>query len=442
VFKIDIESYKYPGCQTPVIINTYLNFREQGLYLILGDNGSGKTTFSLLLFGIIPNLIKGELKGEIYFDDKLITISTIRSTFAYLFQNPINFFTGLSIKDEISTLNAIDYLAEGLISQINLDLPVSKLSAGQQQKIALICTLYSDKSYVLLDEPFEFLDDESLKLVKQIIQNKIDKGKSIFIIDHINQNRYDFNGFNKFIFFKNGKPSSDKPNDEIIDFQLPAVNIKSSVILSVDNVFFKFSDQRRYFIEIEHLNLFTGKIIGVKGNNGSGKTTLFYILSGLLKCKKAKFSFNQILIKRKKLRRIIKLSVQNPDFQLFHSTVSNEISFALKLSDKSQEYINQSIEHAESFLPFNIYDDPSSLSFGQKKLLTIYITYLINPEIVILDEPFASLDISSINIVLKLLLEMLGKNRAILISSHNINLLNLCCHEIVELKNGKLLMQC
>ena len=139
------------------------------------------------------------------------------------------------------------------------------------------------------------------------------------------------------------------------------------------------------------------------GNNGSGKTTILRLLVGLLKAESGTIKiFDKLLTRNRhelwEIRKQIGFLFQNPDDQLFAPTLGEDIAFGarnLKLDEKNVvDRVNWALE-AVDLLDFKE-KSPFELSWGQKKRAALAGLLVMKPKLLILDEPFANLDLTSI----------------------------------------------
>ncbi|MCX9084120.1 MAG: ATP-binding cassette domain-containing protein [Candidatus Methanoperedens sp.] len=154
---------------------------------LIGPNGAGKTTIIRMLLDIIKpdsgqiqilnNTLSGELKNKIGYlpeDRGLYKKLTVMETLLYLG----------SLKNMRSKDRASKFLDKmGMLP--HKDKKISELSKGMQQKIQLIAALIHDPEFVILDEPFSGLDPVNMKLVKDLIIELGDQGKTILISTHM-----------------------------------------------------------------------------------------------------------------------------------------------------------------------------------------------------------------------------------------------------------------
>lgn len=141
-----------------------------------------------------------------------------------------------------------------------------------------------------------------------------------------------------------------------------------------------------------------GEFVGIIGHTGCGKSTLVQHLNGLLKPEEGKIYIDGNLVNNsniKEMRKKVGLVFQYPEYQLFESTVYKDIAFGIKNEKLSQEEEYNRVKEAllktglsEDILEKSVYD----LSGGQKRRVAIAGIIVMNPQILVLDEPAAGLD--------------------------------------------------
>jgi len=137
--------------------------------------------------------------------------------------------------------------------------------------------------------------------------------------------------------------------------------------------------------------------IGVVGRNGSGKSTLARCLCGLIKPTSGKVMIDDIDIFNDRKRAIRKIGIlfQNPDHQIIYPTVGEEIDFGLRQIGHTAAQAREATRQILS--RFNTLDwldrQTASLSQGQKQLLCLMSILAMEPDVIVLDEPFSGLDI-------------------------------------------------
>ncbi len=172
--------------------------RKGEVWLIIGGNGSGKTTLLRGITGLIPNVFKGHIDGELLLFGKPSHAdfpSAFRQT-AFLFQNPYDQITQATVQGEIDfPLENLGYprskgirKREGVIEQFELQKkrnqhPTS-LSTGEGQKVLIASIVARDSSLICLDEPLSFIDFSERKRVLRWIKDQCKQRKSFIIATH------------------------------------------------------------------------------------------------------------------------------------------------------------------------------------------------------------------------------------------------------------------
>lgn len=147
-----------------------------------------------------------------------------------------------------------------------------------------------------------------------------------------------------------------------------------------------------------NIEINNGEFIAVIGHTGSGKSTLIQHLNGLLKPSEGKVIVNNIDTKSKslvELRRQVGLVFQYPEHQLFEETVLKDVAFGLRKRGISTEETLEKVKKALNWVGLEedvIEKSPFELSGGQKRRVAIAGVLVLEPEILVLDEPTAGLD--------------------------------------------------
>lgn len=200
---------------------------------------------------------------------------------------------------------------------------------------------------------------------------------------------------------------------------------------------------------LDHINLQIGKgnFVGIVGKSGSGKTTLIETISGLHKPHEGFVYFEGLDIYNKNFdqlnyRRKLQTIFQFPENQFFENNVLDETAFGLKMLKIPED----EIEFRTLNILKKLYIDeetarttsPFSLSGGQKRKLAIACALVLEPKILLLDEPFAGLDSEGKSNLIKILKEEKKKGTTILLVSHDPNILCEIADKIIVLSEGKI----
>ena len=185
-----------------VLDNVNLVFESGNIYGVIGENGSGKT----MLLRVICKLIFPD-KGKVLFDDK----DSIMPNVGVLIEKADfpSFYTGVELISELldinkkTKLNEIEWLFElfGLEEYKNME--IRKYSLGMKQKIGIIQAIMENPDIIVLDEPFNALDDKSVKILYDLLLKFKNDNKIIIITSHHKEDIDEL--CNKIITMKNGK---------------------------------------------------------------------------------------------------------------------------------------------------------------------------------------------------------------------------------------------
>lgn len=147
-----------------------------------------------------------------------------------------------------------------------------------------------------------------------------------------------------------------------------------------------------------NIDIKDGEFVGIIGHTGSGKSTLIQHMNGILKPTKGRVVINEIDTSRrnlKDLRRQVGIVFQYPEHQLFEETVKKDISFGLIKQGLSEKEISDRVNLALRAVGLDetiLEKSPFELSGGQKRRVAIAGVVVMQPRILILDEPTAGLD--------------------------------------------------
>ncbi|OGF99754.1 hypothetical protein A2153_04500 [Candidatus Gottesmanbacteria bacterium RBG_16_38_7b] len=196
--KISINNLTFSyGKDRKILQNVSIEIKKGSFLGISGVNGSGKTTFTYLLNGLIPQFIKGTLLGEVYIDDlstKTNSIASLSKKVGMVFQNPDFSIFNLTVKEEIEfglrnlNLNNQSQRIKKALDLVGLTGYLEKdpqtLSFGEKQKVCLAAVLSLDTPYIVLDEPSASLDFKSSLELYNLLKNLNIKGKTIIVVEH------------------------------------------------------------------------------------------------------------------------------------------------------------------------------------------------------------------------------------------------------------------
>jgi len=168
-----------------ILKNINLEVDEGEVKLITGPSGSGKTTLLRVIAGVIPDIIKANLRGHI--DPPL---KDRRKIVGYITQEPWFSIATPYTWSEVASFSKDLSLEKirNLLGKVGLDQHFMRttftLSAGETQRLAVASILASNKKVILLDEPASHLDSYNALRIKQTIEEMKEEGVSFLIVDH------------------------------------------------------------------------------------------------------------------------------------------------------------------------------------------------------------------------------------------------------------------
>lgn len=211
-------------------------------------------------------------------------------------------------------------------------------------------------------------------------------------------------------------------------------------MLEVRDLWFRYDKE----YVLKGVSFKTDGITILMGRNGSGKTTLLLNIVGVLKPEKGEIIVNGKKIgyskgELRELRKRVAFVFQNPDDQIIAPTVWQEVAFGainagrdLSLAKEALKFCN--LEKFESY-------PCSTLSGGQKRLLTIASAMAMDPELIIMDEPTSGLDGVAFENFLQIVKRLRKKGKSLLISTHDYDLAKAVGEYFILLDDGKVVYE-
>lgn len=197
---------------------------------------------------------------------------------------------------------------------------------------------------------------------------------------------------------------------------------------------------------LDNINLYIRKNrkTAILGENGSGKSTLLYHLNGMYLAQKGSIEILGEEINKKNLRSIqrkVGYIFDYPDHQLFSTTSYKDIEFGLDNYGYSEDEKVSLIENISKKLGIEELLDrpPFQLSLGQKKKVALAGVLVLEPDVLICDEPFSGLDNQSLDFFKLLLDQWKEEGKTIVFSTHDVDLSYQWADDLIILRDGKVL---
>lgn len=217
-------------------------------------------------------------------------------------------------------------------------------------------------------------------------------------------------------------------------------------VIEAQNISYTYEENEKPALEGMSLKIRRGSKVAFMGGNGSGKSTFFLCLNGIRKPDEGRVLIDgePVSYTRKGLldvRRRVGIVFQEPDDQLFSASVYQEISFGILNLGVGEEKARKEVERVIrelGILPFQ--DRPAhALSGGQKKLVAIADILVMDPEVMILDEPASSLDPKHTKIVRGIVEGLTERGITVLMATHDMDHAFGWADEIVLMHEGRVL---
>ena len=461
-------SFRYHLREDLTLRNINLQITKGEFIVLTGSSGSGKSTICYSILGLIPNFYAGELNGNVIINDqntKSKSVFSISESIGYIPQRVESSLVTPYVFTELAfPLEYQDYeqsvmheQIENVSNQLNLKSLLSKnpqkTSEGEKQKIAIGCSLIRNPSIIVADEPLANLDKSNQVMIKAILEKLSEEGKTIIVATHEYEQYLSL--ASRIIKLEQGslrdEISLTKEHHQKIEdrrkvdskeknlIQKEPFEESNEPLLELEDIMFEFPDS--FKLSNISFTAYSGEIIGIIGDNGSGKTTLLNIISCILKPNQGILKINNKEIRNlnwKERSKKLGFVFQNPELQFFEETIKEEIVLTKMNLEGKIDYSETTILLKESGLQRYEYDNPHSLSYGEKRRLTFLASIFHNPDIIMLDEITNGLDSNNKNWIKNKILDLKLRGKITLIVSHDWDWLSGLVDRVLFLKDGKI----
>jgi lipopolysaccharide export system ATP-binding protein len=227
-------------------------------------------------------------------------------------------------------------------------------------------------------------------------------------------------------------------------FRIKSFKKNLNTILKLEKISLKF--KKKIILENLNLTLNNGEILGLLGPNGAGKSTIFNIITGQLSPDYGNIYINFDLVNKYPIyKRALKFRLGYvPQYGgYFHDlTVFENLQAISEIHIKDVHLIAEKINSLIAKFELDSVRDVRAdfLSGGQKKKLVIAISLISNPKILLLDEPFAALDVMTIKALQKIIVDLQRYNNiSIILCDHQARDLLACVDTAAIIDNGKVI---
>lgn len=499
-------TFKYDVQAEPTLKAIDLTIEKGQKVLIVGASGSGKSTIGHCLNGIIPNIHQGEkigqllIDGQDVFDQSVYAKSRLIST---VLQDPDGQFIGLTVAEDLAfslendcvplpeMQSKVQSWAERLDLTAFLQHRPQDLSGGQKQRVSLAGVLIDESPILLFDEPLANLDpksgQETIDLIDRI--HKEEEATTIIIEHRLEDVLY--RPVDKIVLVNDGHILFDGDPDSLLktdllmengireplyitalkdlgvdieamdnlsriaDLKLPQITLEShgfadkqpmkAPLLSVQNLTFSYQKDQPV-LKGMILDVHKGERIAIVGKNGSGKSTLAKAICQFITPDGDIFYQGQSVMSDSIKERAEKIGyvLQNPNQMISQTMVFDEVALGLRLRGIDEASVEQRVLDTLKIcglFPFRKWPI-SALSFGQKKRVTIASVLVMNPEILLLDEPTAGQDKKNYTEIMTFLDELSQAGHTIMMITHDMQLMLEHSDRSVVISDGQIIADC
>lgn len=496
-------SFKYHAQAEPTLKNLDLSIQKGSKVLIVGPSGSGKSTLGQCLNGLIPNTYKGEGEGIFTIDGKDafgLSIYDKSHLVSTILQDTDGQFIGLTVAEDIAfalendgvpvrkMAERVSKWADKLDLTELLEHRPQDLSGGQKQRVSLAGVLIDESPILLFDEPLANLDPKSgqdtIALIDHIHRTT---DATTIIIEHrledvfyrqvdqvvlINDGRIVFdgspddllkttllaeNGIREPLYItslrQQGYDISQLTNPtNLSDMDLSDVSLNlvtqspakvfNQPLLEVRGLSFAYQEGEPILKNLS-FTCYKGEKIAILGKNGAGKSTLakalcrFVSADGDVYYKGQEISSDSIKERADRIGYVL----QNPNQMISQTMIFDEVALGLRLRGVSEDLIASKVEDVLKVCGLHAFRKwpISALSYGQKKRVTIAAVLVLNPEIILLDEPTAGQDQKNYTDMMLFLDDLASQGHTIMMITHDMHLMMTYSDRALVLAEGEVI---
>lgn len=457
-------SFTYEGTDKSVLSNVSLRVKQGEWISIVGPSGSGKSTLCSLMSGVLQRMSE-RVEGSITLFGTDCSSSGLppdkNGQAGIVFHDPDLGLIQSHVEDELSFApenlrvapdEIIQRMKHALddvgLPQTMMSRRTNELSGGQKQRVAIASILTMKPTLLICDEAAIHLDQQGTKKLYETLRTLNREGHTIVTAssrweelaepDHVivlDQGRIAASGDPKTIRANEADRLRELGIEPIAlsegavtkgTFDLNERNKWETFVqdeskfgvpvLEVNNLNFSFHHSAAPILENIQFQLPERAFLAVLGENGTGKTTLGRLLVGLLP-----YEEGQIFIRGRDIRSLslkqISRSVgyifQNPDHQFVANTVWEECKFG----ENNDQIVSEMLEKFE--LTADKYTNPYQLNLFQKRKLNLLTASLSKPDLIVLDEPTAGLNVAEAKQLVSYCTHIAQQGSAIVMITHD-----------------------
>lgn len=461
-----------------VLANHNVNFTvdEGEIHALVGENGAGKSTLMKMLYGL-----ESITSGNIYMEGKELKLQSSKDAIEHgigmvhqhfmlvdSLTGAENMMLGMEKASFISNKKRDIQVTNEVAKKYNFDIDASRrvrdMSVGMKQKLEILKILYRNVKLIILDEPTAVLTpQETEELFERLLELKKHGMTIIFISHKLNEVKRISDritvlkaGETKGTYLTKDVSEEDISNLMVgreITFEYDKENIEpGEEVLKVENLVYvdKFKIPKLSGVS---LSVRRGEIVGIAGVEGNGQSELISIITGNLRAIEGKVFLNGKEITHESITNIRKTGMSHvPEDRMVDGcasdmtvqenlTVSNIDDFVNRFgmiqTDKVKQHCREQIE--EFMIKTKDENQPiGSLSGGNIQKAIVAREFKADSDFLVLNQPTRGVDIGAISFIHSKILEMRKSQKAILVSSADLNELISLSDRIIVMHKGKI----
>ena len=436
-------SVRFPDRAEPALADVTDRVEPGEVVAVTGPSGCGKTTLARTIAGFIPSLLHADVGGSICIAGRDVGSTDpaqLAATVGLVQQDPDAQVCTLRVRQEVAfgpenlclSRTEIDQRVDEAMAIVEIEhlceRETTTLSGGEKQRLAIASILAMRPGILVLDEPTANLDPAGAqRIFETLARLRTSERMTLFIIEHRLAPLLPLSP--RLLVMDRGQivlRRATRQREDLIQLGLRAqwdrrpasAAARSTGSIRLREVTFGYGDVP--VLDRLDATATSGEIVGVIGPNGCGKTTLLRLLAGLESPQEGSIltsGFAQT-----------GMLFQHPHQQIFERTVRREIEIDGPLDDRSLDALL-----SEARLDGLADAPPLSLSLGEQRRLTVLTTLRTEPDLLLLDEPFIGQDRHNVAWMLGRILGARDRGAAVVLVSHDIQLLASLCDRILYL---------
>lgn len=352
------------------------------------------------------------------------------------------------------------------------------LSGGQKQRVSLAGVMVDDAEILLFDEPLANLDPKTGKVAIELIDEICGSGKTVIIIEHRIEDVL-HRPVDRMVLMNEGRIIADDAPDKVLAMDMlgphgireplyltacryAGINVtedmKPSSLNTLDmgrcsgklNQWYEANagrwirKEQKPLLEVndicysydgihpvlDHVSavIHEGEMMAIVGKNGAGKSTLAKVITGFLKQDSGTVSIQGDDLSKytvSERAEYVGIVLQNPNQMISKPMIYDEIALGLRIRKVPEQEIDERVTKIMKICGLNEFKNwpVSALSYGQKKRVTIASILVLNPKVLILDEPTAGQDYRHYSEIMEFLKDLNDQGQTIVLITHDMHLM-------------------